>query len=261
MPGPFTQFGMKTGHVDIIDWDKAIIIGFGAQWDITKNEWYLPISPLYVETPDGPREITKARVVYKRPEPTQIEFDLPEIAVNRDDILPATSRQQSTTMQYRLPAESAVPVSVNGDIGWTTYETKDQERPYDLLYTIECWSRYRAVAIMLLQMILARYPIFGSVKLTDSLGCVRTYKTIQSGIADLTEVNSLVDRVCGYSVTIRAEAELTLDRIPEFQTAFTGNQTTTPPLGPPAQGPNPDLPPGGIYGDGYATTRVTVKEG
>lgn len=258
MAGPFTQFGSKTGHVDWLDWDKAIALGFGAQHDPTKNEWFLPIAPLYIEDPQkGPVEITKALVVTKRPEPTQIEFNLPEIAIVCDDLIPDPSRLQSPTVQYRVPCEGAYPVSVGGMLGWSSYETKDKERPVDLVYTIECWARYRTVAKMLLQMIMAAYPIKGSVNVTDSLGNVRTYLVTQEGTADLTEVNSLVDRVCGYSLTIRAEAELTLDKTPTCEPAFTGDQTVTPGPGQPV---DPNLPPGGRYGDGLTTTRVTVME-
>lgn len=258
MAGPFTQFGMKTGHIDVLDWDKAIALGLGGLHDSVKNEWYLPINPLYIEDPqNGPVEITKALVTFKKPEPTQVEFNLPEIAIIRDDLIPDPSRLYSPTVQYRVPCEGATPVSINGMLGWTSYETKDKEQPYDLVYTIECWSRYRTVAIMLWQMMLAAYPMKGSVNVTDALGCVRTYLVTQEGTADLTEVTSLVDRVCGYSLTVRAEAELTLNKTPTCEDAFTGGQTPTPPPGTPV---DPNLPPGGLYGDGLATTRVTVME-
>jgi len=260
MAGQFTQFGARTGHVDITDWDLAIARGFGAVHSAIKNEWYLPIS-LYFEDPQlGPVEIKQALVTFKKPEPTQVEFNLPEIAIIRDDIVPDPKRLFSPTVQYRQPAAGSTPVSVNGMLGYNLYETKDKERPYELVYTIECWSRYRTVAIMLLQIIMAAYPMRGSVSFADSIGCVRTYLVTQDGTSDLTEVSSLVDRVCGYSLTIRAEAELTLDKKPTIEEAFTGGLTPGPPAGQPPTPIDPNLPPGGLYGDGLATTRVTVME-
>lgn len=273
MAGPFTEFGYRTGHVDLIDFDKAVVRGLGAQWDYNKNEWYLPLN-LYLEIPEGivtpdtgepnpppgPMTISRAKVVYKRPEPTQVEFDLPEIAIIRDDLVPDASRLQTTTQQYRLPAEGATPISVNGMLGWSQYENKDQERPYDITYTIECWARFRTVAIMLLQMMMARFPIRGKVTVIDSINNPRVYLAIQEGTSDLLEVSSLVDRVAGYSLTIRVEGELTLDRMPITETPFTGTQTPTPPVGPPATPENPNLPPGGLYGDGLPCVRVTVME-
>jgi hypothetical protein len=258
MAGPFTQFGSKNGHLDQLDWDRAIALNFGALHDPIKNLWFLPISPLYVEDPQtGPVEIDKALVVYKRPEPTQIEMKLPEIAIICSDVQPDPARLYSPTVQYRVPCEGATRASVGGMLGWTSYETKDKEQPYELVYTIECWARYRTVAKMLQQMIMAAYPIKGSIKIKDGLGVERTYLATQEGTADLTEVSSMVDRVCGYSVTVRVEAELTLDRVPSCETAFTGGQSTTPPPGTPV---DPNLPSGGIYGDGLTTTRVTVME-
>lgn len=269
----FTQFGDRTGHVDLIDYDLAVTRHTGAVLDEEQNEWYLPLQ-FYIEDPvRGPVAIERALVVYKRPEPTQVQHEVPQIAIIRDDIDPDTTRLYSPTVQYRLPAPGSTPISIpcgpygDSTIGYDVYETKDKEQPYNLTYTIEVWSRYRVPAQTLLQMMMRRFPLRGTmvVTATEEVGRNvrndRTYLFFQEGIADLTEVNSMVERIPGFALTIRVEAELTLDRVPYTVNAFTGSTSEEPiPGTPDFPGGNPDLPPGGLYGDGRASVRVTLLE-
>ena len=280
------EFGYRTGDVDLLDWDDAMIRGFGALWDEGKNEFYLPLNGIFVKVDGRAVPIDKALVVYKRPEPTQIKATLPMIAVIRDSIVPAEVRLQTQTMQYRLPTDGADQVSAGGSLGWTEYDTKDFEQPYDMFYTFECWSRYRTVSQMLLSIVMRAFPNRGTVTLTDGLGNPRTYATYQQGISDLTDVSSMVDRVPGYALSLRAEAELTLDRTPFSVPAFTGTRTKSPLPGasfpngyqlvpgpggyglvpadangvPIAGGgvPDPSPGPGGLYGTGQPIIREGV---
>lgn len=195
---------------------------------------------------------------------------VPQIAFINDDIAPDPNRLFGVgTVGYRLPAEGATPVSVGGMLGWTQYETKGQEQPYDLVYTIECWSRYRTVSKMLLGEILRRFQMRGTISLKDGNGVERSYLFTQEAISDLTEVASMVDRVVGFSVTIRIEAEVTLDKEAICVPAFTGPTTPDPgdlgPGGPGGGNPdypdgNPGLPSGGVYGTGVGDVRVTLLE-
>lgn len=273
MANQFTQFGMRTGHVDLIDYDLAVTRQTGAILDTEQNEWYLPLS-FYIEDPAiGPVAIERALVVYKRPEPTQVQHEVPQIAIIRDDIDPDPTRLYSPTVQYRLPAPGATPVSAycaplgRDIIGYDCYETKDKEVPYNLTYTIECWSRYRVPAQTLLQMMMKRFPLRGTLTVTATeeagrnVTCDRTYLFFQEGIADLTEVNSMVERIPGFALTIRVEAELTLEKEPITVNGFTGETSVDPIPGTPGYpGGNPDLPPGGVYGDGLPRIRTTLLE-
>ena len=282
------DFGYRTGDVDLLDWDDAMIRGFGALWDEPKNEFYLPLNGIFVKVEGRQVPINKALVVYKRPEPTQIKATTPMIAVIRDSIVPAEVRLQTQTMQYRLPTDGATQVSAGGTLGWTQYDTKDFEQPYDMFYTFECWSKYRTVSQMLLSIVMRAFPIHSNVTLTDGLGNPRTYAIYQQGINDLTDVSSMVDRIPGYALSVKAEAELTLDREPVSLPAFTGTRTKSPLPGIAAQSPggyqlvpgpggygmvpaningypiagsagnDPDPGPGGLYGTGLPIVREDV---
>ena len=271
MANQFTQFGMKTGHVDIIDFDLSVLKQTGAIFDGEQNEWYLPIN-FYVEHPTkGPIALERALVVYKRPEPTQVQHEVPQIAIIQDDIDPDVTRLFTPTVQYRLPAPGATPVCVpcNGEdvVGFDCYETKDKEQPYNITYTIEVWSRYKVPALFLLQKMIAAFPLRGTLTVTATeeagrnVKCDRTYLFFQEGIADLTELNSMVERIPGYALTIRVEAELTADKVPFTVGAFTGARSETPIPGTPSFPDGcPDLPPGGEYGDGLPSVRATLLE-
>jgi hypothetical protein len=126
------------------------------------------------------------------------------------------------------------------------------------------------VAQFLLQEMMRAFPIRGTISFTSTeevgrnVVNDRTYVFFQEGIADLTEVNSMVERIPGFSLTMRFEGELTLDREPYTVPGFTGPLTPGPPNVPPgnpdAPGGNPDLPGGGLYGTGLANVRTTVLE-
>jgi len=267
MANQFTQFGTRTGHVDLIDFDLGVLRQTGAILDEEQNEWYLPINFELDDPVKGPIVIERALVVYKRPEPTQVQHEVPQIAIIQDDVDPDTTRLYSPTVQYRVPAEGATPVSIGGVIGFDSYETKDKEQPYNITYSIEAWARYKVPALILIQMMMKRFPLRGTlvVSSTEEAGRNvendRTYLFYQEGFADLTELNSMVERIPGYSLTIRVEAELTLDKEPYTVDGFTGGTSELPiPGTPDYPGGNPDLPPGGLYGSGLPSVRTTLLE-
>ncbi len=270
------EFGHRTGHIDLLDYDQAMVEGIGAVFNAAKNSYALDLvdargDGIYVKPPgsDAPTEVRKAVVRFKQAEMAREEMDLPSILFIRDDFTFDEVREWSPTEQYRVPAPGATRISIGDSLGWSAYETKPKEWPFNLTYTIEVWSRYRTVAQVLLQIISARYPPRGSVTVTDGDDNERVYHTFQEGTADLTEINSLVDRIVGFSLTVRVEGELTQDRVPVVLPGFTGS--TRPPglpsdpgWGTPggATGPfdpnSPNPGPGGLYGDGQPLKRVTV---
>lgn len=262
--------GHRTGHIDKIDFDLGLALSLGAVLDEEKQQYYLPLVDecgkgifIQPEGSEAPEEITRALVVFKQSEPTHTEWDLPSILLVRDDVTFASNREWSPTESYRLPAPGAKPIVVGDTIGYDCYETKPREWPYDFTYTIECWSRYRVVANVLIQMVMRTFPPYASVTVTDGLENKRVYHAFQEGTADLTEINSLVDRTVGLSLSVRIEGELTLDRVPQTERGFTG--PTLPPTDPsnpenpydPDNPDTPDLPPGGLYGSGLTCNRVT----
>jgi hypothetical protein len=226
--GSGLEFGERTGNIDFYDFDEAMARGMGALPDEVKNQWYLPLDGIFIHVDGRQTPVDRALVVVKRPEPTSITAILPMIAMIRDGTNPADDRLQSPTVSYRLPCDGAKQVSAGGCLGWTSYEQKDFEKPYDFFYSIECWARHRTVAQILLQMVMKRFPQRGRVTVLDGIDNPRVYATYQQGVTDLTDVSSLVERIPGFSLAVRVEGEMTLEKEPVCIPAFTGSQTTEP---------------------------------
>jgi hypothetical protein len=256
------QFGHEIGDLRLEHWDQAVARGFGAQHDSEKNQWFLPLDFEIILDNGVHTPVDKALVVFKKSEPTSIDMVLPEITITRDNNIADEARILSPTMQYRLPGEGATRVSASGQLGWTSYKTKDKAEPVDLTYTIECWSRYRYVAQQLHEMITEKYPIRSALDVVDSIGNHGKYLVTQVGTSDLTQLTSMTDRISGFSLTIKCEAELTRDKIGMTLPAMTGLTSRSPipgitkigrgtidgkPFGP-LSDPNPG--PDGLYGTG-----------
>lgn len=258
------EHGMRVGDVDFIDWDLAVVEHIGGVLEPAdpvdptepgKNMYFLPLEGIFVKIENQRYEIDRAQIVHKRPEPSDVQLLLPSVVVSMEDVSPAINRLLGVTEQYRIPAEGAQSVAVDGCIGYSHYESKDQADPYDFSYSIEVWSRYRAVAKMMLGILMKRFPVRGhtSVGVLDSEGCRRQYLAILEGISDLTEVNSLVDRVVGYGLNVRIEGELTNANESFVATAFTGETSLTPDTG------DPTVPGTDLYGTGAADVELCFK--
>ena len=251
--------GARSGDLTFRHWDKAVLLALGGVLDIDLNRYYIPI-PNIILNKGRPDEcvIDRASVIYKKPEPTHTEFIVPAFRINRDDASISTQRNFGVVEEYRVPCEGSQVVSFGNCLGATSYETKGQARPYDFSYTIEVWARHRNVAMVLMQMVMARFPQHGNITVTDSLGVEREYYVSQQGIADLTEVSNLVDRIVGYSISINIQGEITLDRVAVCNDAFTGD-TSEDPLDPTNPGVDPG--PGGLYADGKPELTVETLDG
>lgn len=135
------EHGMRTGVLDLFDWDIAAWQTICGELDTTKNELYMPLGFLTEKpNPDGQGlvEVDRARILFKKPEPTHMEMDLPLVVISRDDVSYAGSREFPITEQYRVPAPGATRISACGTLGWSHYETREQDVPFDLTYTYEC---------------------------------------------------------------------------------------------------------------------------
>lgn len=266
------QFGYEVGDLRQHHWDQAVAKGFGAQYDAAKDQWFLPLDFEIIQNDGVHTPIDKALVVFKKSEPTTIDMVVPEITISLDNVVPDEQRILTPTMQYRLPAGGATRVSAGGQLGWTAYKTKDKAEPYDFTYTIECWSRYRYVAQQLREMIMAKYPMRGTIVVTDDIGNRGKYLVTQVGTAELSQVSSMVDRIVGFSLTIKCEGELTSDRSSFTVSAFTGGTSSSPIPGitkigagtvdgkPAGKNADPIPGPDGLYGTGKPIIRTGLVE-
>lgn len=163
-------------------------------------------------------------IVFAFPEDVFEKYDFPLIVVRRDDIAPATNRWHPGALQYRAPTKTANQVAVNSNpgnpdapdlTGYDYVEELQQAVPYDITYTISVFARNRGggtnQANAVLNAILRVYQPYCLVRIIDSLGDARTYEAFQESISHLDDVPEVTDRVIGFAVTLRVEAELDLN--------------------------------------------------
>jgi hypothetical protein len=234
-----------TGQVGLRNFDEGIVETLGAtihETDLGKGpmaNYFIGTGLLPVEPPPG---LPGIPITFSHPEDIWERFRIPVIVVRRDAIDPAMQRWHPGMVAYNAPAEGASPVSVTFGEGTTTEETREgydrYERlemgvPFDLTYTLSILARHRGKGPLppkgspvgfdlgkgsprnqvnqILDYVLRKYPPYGQVFVTDSVGDVRGYSTFMDAISHLDEVPEITERVLGFAVTVRVEAELDLD--------------------------------------------------
>lgn len=111
--------------------------------------------------------------------------------------------------EYRTPAAAARTVRAgNGVEGPSLLEIKPWAYPYDISYEIHIRARLRAQADKMLRQIGQKFWAYGQIYLTDSEGAQRGYYAFQESLDTLDEVADIADRMLGWTISLRCEAEL-----------------------------------------------------
>jgi hypothetical protein len=179
-------------------------------------------------------------ITFSHPEDIWARYKQPVIVIRRDDIAPAMNRWHPGMTTARYPSTGANPLQTsygNGPdapvlSGYDSYDTKQQAVPFDITYTISILARYRGrgpdlrrnvpegfdgapgsprtQCNSILDYILRIYAPYSQVTVLDSLGDPRLYSTFMEAISHLDEVPEVTERVLGFALTLRVEAELDL---------------------------------------------------
>jgi len=225
-----------TGSVNLRSFDEGVVVTLGGV--VVNDNYVIPLSKLY-SVQSAPGDESGVPIVFAFPDDNYEHWRFPCIVVRRDDIAPAMSRWHPGTVVYRGPAQGAVPLAAtfptgNGTSrvvqGWDRYEQQQQAIPYDLTYTISILARYRGFgntqpigqpvrgaaspvtqANRLLTHCLQLFQPYGSVFVRDSSDEWRTYEAFLEAISHLDQVGEVADRMIGFALTLRVEAELDLN--------------------------------------------------
>jgi len=234
-----------SGIVGLRNFDAGVVETLGAEVHEVStgkgphsNYYILPSATFPVEPAPG---LPGIPVTFSHPEDIYARYRQPVIVVRRDDISPAMNRWHPGQKSWKAPAQTARPVSVTfdpGTFGETTvhgfdrYETKDTGVPFDITYSIQIFARHRGKGPLpkkgvptgftgaagsprnqvnaVLDYVLRRYAPYCQVILEDSLGDKRKYSAFMEAVSHLDEVPEVTERVLGFAVTLRVEAELDL---------------------------------------------------
>jgi len=162
-------------------------------------------------------------------------FKIPYVLITPSAPQAALQRWHPGTIEYRAPAPSAQPRTVNGVAGFDRYVEKRQAHPFDLQYTLSLVTKRSTMpqaaprgrdhppvptfeggsSNMLLTEVLRVYPAQCGVNVLDSVGDYRTYSASMTGMTKTDRTNEVGDRVLGYDLTLLVYGELDLDPVTE----------------------------------------------
>lgn len=206
----------QPGIVTLRDFDQGVVETLGAH--IIDQRYWLVMPN--VEAPPGKPGVL---VTFSFPESEFKSYVLPVIMIRRDDIAPANERWHSYHETYATPAKTSQRVKLptdntvhSGKAGYDRREIGLQAVPFDITYTISILSHYRgalgqrAQVQNVLHHVLRTYAPYSRVIVKDSLGDLRLYFAFMEGTSVLDDHPEISERVIGFGVTLRVEAELDL---------------------------------------------------
>jgi hypothetical protein len=233
------------GQVGLRNFDQGIVQTLRGE-EVDGNYYIMDEGMFSEEPPPGQPGIP---ITFAFPDDNYEHWRFPCIVIRRDDLSPAMNRWHPGMTTSRGPAQGALPLEVTIPTGGLTstvaqgfdrYEVAQQATPFDITYTISVMARYRGYgnkqqigkavsgtaspktqANRLLDYVLRAYPPYGAIWVQDSLGDWRTYSAFMEATSHLDQVSEVADRMIGFAVTVRVEAELDLAD-PRVQTAVRG---------------------------------------
>lgn len=216
-----------TGSVGLRNFDEGVVETLLPE--LISDNYYLTKVPS-VHPPPGSPGIP---IVFSHPEDLFERYKLPVVVIRRDDLSPALGRWHPGTVTYKAPSVYAEPIEVTLSNteqtvlrGYSRYEVQQQAVPFDITYTITILARHRGYGKgspgvtgagsprnqvnQLLDYVMRIYQPYGQVIVRDSLGDARSYSAFMESTSHLDEVAEVTERVIGFALTLRVEAELDL---------------------------------------------------
>lgn len=230
------------GFVGLRNFDEGVVRTMGAEVMRTERSgfrnYFVPTEKIGpVQPAPG---LPGIPITFSHPEDIYERYRQPVIVVRRDDIAPSLSRWHPGMVTARYPSTGAQPVQTqygNGPnaptlSGYNKYDTKQAAVPFDISYTLSVLARHRGKGAdlrkavptgfegasgsprnqvnQILDYLLRIYAPFSQVRVLDSLGDTRLYSTFMEAVSPLDEVPEITERVLGFALTLRVEAELDL---------------------------------------------------
>jgi hypothetical protein len=235
------------GMVGLRNFDEGVVTTLGAEVSDEFQSYYIPSSKISPLLP--PPGLPGIPVTFSHPEDIFERYRIPAIVVRRDDIAPASQRWHPSLQVARVPLEGANPIEARrGDpldptiyAGFDQYAAQKQPYPFDITYTLSLIARHRGhgptetranraptsggspinQVNALLDYVLRIYKPYSHVVVVDSMGDSRPYFSFLEAVSHIDEVPEVTERVLGFALTLRVEAELDLYDL-ETQRAVSG---------------------------------------
>jgi len=204
----------RNGEVHLSDFDRGVVETLGGV--VIDSSYYLTQVPGVAAPPNKPG----IPINFAFSEDTTEAYVLPSVVITRQELSPALNRFHPGKNQYRVPSPGALPVVVERGgktfTGWNTMAFRPAPIPYDIGYEIMILAYRRGVprraaANALLEYVMRMYQPHTGVDVYDSLGDRRVYFATAEAPSPLDDVTSIAERVIGWNMSLRVEAELDLN--------------------------------------------------
>lgn len=206
------DFGSRTGSVFVDDFDVGLAETLGSELVTrTIDGEAVQEYALLCDGVTGPPEYDGLVPVFMgEPEPAYAEQLLPQIVIIRSSIEPDMARWHAQGFEYQVAALDAVDNDVPGS------ETKNPSKieikryafPFTIPYDVHLRTRHQVTSDRLLKKVGKVFWAYGQIRLRDSEGHERGYYAFMETISSLNEVLDVTDRLKGYTLSLRTEAEL-----------------------------------------------------
>lgn len=194
------------------DFDEGIVRTMGSELiEIERDGETVQDYALRVDGVNGPDEYGGyVPIIWQNPEDVYQEGLLPHVAVARTSITQAMSRWQPGGREYMVRAAVATDKKVvaTGQLMPSHVEIKRWAYPYDIAYEIHLRARNRWQADKMLRQIGRKFWAYGQIYMRDSEGDERGYYAFQESVDSLDEIVDIADRLIGWTISVRCEAEL-----------------------------------------------------
>lgn len=194
----------KTGIVWLRDFDSGVVKQLNPV--LIDNNYFVNFTTGLNSSSDP-----NVQVIFAQPEQVYEFRTHPIFLVRRNSMQPDLQRWHSYgQFSYRegVPGTERV---VDGETVFDQVEMKPSAWPYNINYTISCYSRYEYEAQTLLRHILRSFQPRGHITVVDSLSENRGYTFFSDpDVQDLGEIIDVADRIRGYAVNVIVEGEIDL---------------------------------------------------
>lgn len=201
----------RTGQVFIEDFDIGLAETIGSELvTIELDGEEAEVYGLRLDGVTGPDSYKGLIPVFMSDPEDAFESNLlPQIVLSRGSITPAMSRWQPGGREYMIPAHGSEEVLSSGGVkGPSLVEIKAWSYPFDISYDVHLRGRLRGQGDRMLKALGKHLWAYGQIFLRDSEGDRRGYYAFLDSIENLSEIQSVSQRMMGHTLSIRVEAEL-----------------------------------------------------
>ncbi len=137
---------------------------------------------------------------------------IPSIVVRPLEPAPALDRYHPSS-QTRWPTPGAAEVTVEDSLGvektgFRRYRHREAPFPFDISYEVQLYAQTRNQGVAMLMYALQRFQPYGQVTVKDTKGVERTYESFMESVANISELDSIVERLVSHSISLRVAGEL-----------------------------------------------------